>query len=115
MKSLQGHFVGFPIIPGALITEGFGQAGTILIRYNLEDHLTKDILVCRIEDARFLSPAFPGDTITYIVRLSTMNHRAARLEGNAMVKGEKISTYRMVMGIVDRSAFRNSLDVKSSS
>ena len=29
---LKGHFVGFPIMPGALTVEGMGQAATLLAR-----------------------------------------------------------------------------------
>ena len=46
---LKGHFAGFPIMPGALIAEGIGQAGTILIRYNLVDHEKKDVLAYNIK------------------------------------------------------------------
>ena len=40
----KGHFKGFPIMPGALIIEGLGQAATLLVRYNIENHESKDIL-----------------------------------------------------------------------
>ena len=33
----KGHFAGFPIMPGALIIEGMGQAATLLLRYNLDN------------------------------------------------------------------------------
>ena len=45
----KGHFAGFPIMPGALIIEGVGQAATLLLRYNLEEHHTKDVLAFRIK------------------------------------------------------------------
>lgn len=99
----RAHFVGFPIMPAALNTEGFGQAGTILIRYNLENHQEKHILIYKIEDGRFLSAIFPGQTILYNVKLSTMDHRAARIEGNTMVGKRKASSYRMVMGIIEKA------------
>ena len=35
---LKGHFKDFPIMPGALIVEGIGQAATMLVRYNIENH-----------------------------------------------------------------------------
>ncbi len=106
MTFLQGHFVDFPIMPAVLISEGFGQSGTILVRYNLEDHLNKEILIYRIEDARFVAPAFPGDTLVHKVRIKTMDHRAARLEGETLVGKKKISSCRIVLTILDRNVFR---------
>ena len=39
----KGHFSGFPIMPGALIVEGLGQAATLLIRYNKNLEFEKDM------------------------------------------------------------------------
>ncbi len=103
---LRSHFVGFPVMPAALISEGFGQTGTILVRYNLEDHLNKEILIYQIEDARFVAAAFPGDTLIYKVRIKTMDHRAARLEGETLVGKKKTSSCRIVLTILDRNVFR---------
>ncbi len=52
---LKGHFVDFPIMPGALIFEGLGQAATLLIRYNIPDHEKKDVLAYKIRSAKFFS------------------------------------------------------------
>ena len=106
MEFLEGHFVGFPVMPATLIAEGFGQAGTILVRYNLDDHEAKEILACRIEDARFHSPAYPGETLTYRARLGTMDGRAARPEGEVSAGGRKVATFRVMVAIVERRAFR---------
>ena len=66
---LKGHFANFPIMPGALIAEGIGQAGTLLIRYNLENHETKDVLAYNIKKAQFKYPTFPGQEMRYEVEL----------------------------------------------
>ena len=36
----KGHFVGFPIMPGALTVEGMGQASTLLARSNILNTLS---------------------------------------------------------------------------
>jgi 3-hydroxymyristoyl/3-hydroxydecanoyl-(acyl carrier protein) dehydratase len=66
---LKGHFVGFPIMPGALIVEGLGQAGTLLVRYNLKDHEEKEILAYEFKKAKFQKPTLPGDTLRYELEL----------------------------------------------
>ena len=102
---LSSHFVNFALMPGVLISEGFAQAGTVLIRYNLTNSQPRDILVCRVEDARFSTPAFPGDTLTYKVHLKTLGSRAARLEGDVDKKNHKIASFSVVLSIVDRKRY----------
>ncbi len=102
---LGGHFVHFPIMPGALMAEGIGQAGSILVRYNLDDPGTKDILICRIEDARFKSHVTPGSTLTYRVQLGNMNRALARLNGEISVGARKVALFKMIVAIVDRETF----------
>ena len=104
---VSSHFTGFPVMPASLMTEGFGQTGTVLIRYNLANHQDREILIYRTEDARYKRPAFPGDTLTYCVHLKTMDKRAARLEGEIQKNGTAIASCRLVMTIQDRDAFRS--------
>lgn len=103
---LRAHFVHFPIMPAALLAEGCAQAGTLLVRYNLPDPGEKEIVGLQIESARFLSPARPGDTLTYRARLANMDSRAARVEGRIRIGERPVAKARMVLGIVDRQAFR---------
>ena len=106
---VRAHFVGLPLMPGALICEGLAQAGTIIVRYNLESPADKDILAFQVESARFPSAARPGDSLRYQVRLLTMSHRAARLEGEAEVDDRVVCKARLVVGIMDREALEAKL------
>ena len=101
---VRSHFVGLPLMPGALICEGVAQAGTIIVRYNLESPADKDILAFQVESARFPSAARPGDSLRYRVRVLTMSSRAARLEGEAEVDDRVVCKARVVVGITDRKA-----------
>src|SRR3989338_2688989 len=66
---LKGHFKNFPIMPGALIVEGLVQAATLLVRYNLDGHESKDVLAYKIRGAKFFRPAFPGHTLRFEAKL----------------------------------------------
>jgi 3-hydroxyacyl-[acyl-carrier-protein] dehydratase len=101
---VRSHFVGLPLMPGALVCEGLAQAGTVLVRYNLESPAEKDILAFQVESALFPSVARPGDTLRYRVRLLTSSQRAARLEGEAQVDDRVVCKARVVVGITDRKA-----------
>lgn len=106
---VEAHFVGLPIMPGVLVGEGLAQAGTLVVRYNLEDHRAYDILAYQIESARFPSPAQPGDEVRYEIRLLRMRRGAARLEGEARVGTREVCRVRLVLAIVDRRHLQSEL------
>ena len=81
----KGHFAGFPIMPGALIIEGMGQAATLLLRYNLDNHWEKEVLAYKIKEAKFSAPSFPGDQLKYEVTMLGKDERGALMSGKAIV------------------------------
>lgn len=107
---LDAHFAGLPIMPGALMSEAFAQAGAILVRYHLDHPETKDIVGHHVESARFLSPALPGDLLTFRVRLQTRSRHAARLEGGAWVGERQVGKMRVVVAILEREALRKQIE-----
>ena len=103
---LRAHFRGLPVMPGTLIGEGMAQAGTVLVRYHLEDPEDKHVLALEVERMRFLEPALPGETLQFHVQLVTMSRRAARLRGSARVAQRLVGEGRVVVGIVEREVLR---------
>lgn len=104
----NGHFSGFPIMPGALIVEGIGQAGTLLIRYNLDDHYSKDVLAYKIKEVKFKEPVFPGETLVYEVSMLGMDERGAMLNAKATTtEGRDIAVASLMLAVVDRKEFRS--------
>ncbi len=112
---LDAHFVGAPIMPGVLMGEGMAQAGTLIIRYNLDDHQKFDVLAFHIESARFTGPARPGDRLDYRVRLIRLRRRLARLEGEVQNRGRKIVAVRVELAIVERESLLKQLSTASES
>ena len=102
----KGHFAGFPIMPGALIVEGMGQAATLLVRYNLEKHWEKDVLAYKIKEAKFSAPSFPGDTLRYEMTLLGQDDRGGLLSGKAIVNDKVVAEAQMMVAVVDRKEFR---------
>mgnify|MGYP001207193223 CR=1 FL=1 len=103
----KGHFAGFPIMPGALIVEGMGQAGTLLSRYNIENHSEKEVLAYKIKEAKFSAPAFPGDQLKYEVTLMGQDERGAMLQAKAIVNDKVIAECMLMLAVVDRKQFRS--------
>ena len=103
----KGHFAGFPIMPGALIVEGMGQAGTLLLRYNLENHWEKEVLAYKIKEAKFSAPTFPGDQLRYEVTLLGKDERGGLLSTKAFVGDNVVAEATMMLAVVDRRDFRS--------
>ena len=104
---VDGHFKGFPIMPGALIVEGLGQAATLLVRYNIENQESKEILAYKIRSAKFYRPTFPGHTLRFEAKLIFMFKKIAFVNGIVFRNEKIVSKVKMVMAIVDRESFRN--------
>ena len=102
----KGHFVGFPIMPGALTVEGMGQAATLLARSNVPNHNEKDFLAYRLKDVKFTSPIFPNDQVRFEVSLIAQDERGAILQGKAFVKENLVAEAYLMLAIVNKSDFR---------
>ncbi|MCK5282657.1 MAG: 3-hydroxyacyl-ACP dehydratase FabZ [Nanoarchaeota archaeon] len=103
----KGHFAGFPIMPGALIIEGMGQAATLMIRYNIENHLEKEVLAYKIKEAKFTLPTFPGDQLKYEVVLLGQDERGGLVSAKAFVDDKVVAEAQMMLAVVDRKEFRS--------
>ena len=106
MKFSKGHFVGFPIMPGALTVEGMGQAATLLARSNIPNHHEKDVLAYRLKEVKFNSPILPGDEARFELDLIAQDERGAILKGKAFVKGVCAAEALIMLAIVNRTEFR---------
>ena len=102
----RGHFKDFPIMPGALIIEGLGQAATMLVRYNISNHEEKEILAYRITNAKFFRPAFPGQILRFEAKLLFIFRKIAFIMGKVFRKDKLISKVNLILAIVDRKQFR---------
>ncbi len=102
----KGHFVDFPIMPGALTVEGLGQAATLLVRSNIANHIGKDILAYKLKEVKFMAPVLPPAEIRYEVELIAQDERGAIVKGNAFVKDELIAEAFIMLAIVNKEEFR---------
>jgi 3-hydroxyacyl-[acyl-carrier-protein] dehydratase len=86
----QGHFPGYPIMPGVLVVEAMAQAGGIIMMHELPDRAEKLVVFTGIERAKFRRPITPGDQLRIEVEVLSFRPRAGRIEGKAYV-GEKLA------------------------
>jgi 3-hydroxyacyl-[acyl-carrier-protein] dehydratase len=99
----QGHFPGYPIMPGVLVVEAMAQAGGIIIMYELPDREKKLVVFTGIERAKFRRPVTPGDQLRIEVEVLSFRPRAGRIEGKAYVDGKLACEATLTCRVVPRT------------
>lgn len=85
----QGHFPGYPVMPGVLIVEAMAQTGAIMMSKSLNiDIAGKVIYFMSIDGVRFRSPVRPGDVLRMHVEVTRARGDIFKFKGKAMVNGK---------------------------
>ena len=102
----QGHFPGYPIMPGVLVVEAMAQAGGIIMMAEMEDRHEKLVVFTGIERAKFRRPVTPGDQLRIEVDVLSFRSRAGRIHGRAMVDGKLACEATLTCAVVTRERER---------
>ena len=88
----QGHFPGYPVMPGVLVLEALVQLSTLLAA---SSGLAPPTTIRTLDSIRFKRQVVPGDRLT----LETVMQADGRFDVRASVDGELATEGTIVLGV----------------
>jgi 3-hydroxyacyl-[acyl-carrier-protein] dehydratase len=110
----EGHFPGYPIMPGVLVVEAMAQAGGVLVGLDMPNPGDKLMLFTGVDGAKFRKEIRPGDQLRIEVTILRLRSIAVRLEGKAFVDGKLACEATLSCGIVSRKQASPNPSVESA-
>lgn len=97
------HFVGFPVMPGALLIESLAQAGTALLEVSAK--YKKKALLVIVERAKFRFLVYPGDQLSILMTMVSFDNHYAQMDGTVHVAGRLVMNARLAFALKDAQQF----------
>lgn len=94
------HFPRRPVMPGVLILEGMAQLSGLLLEVSLKSRFGKEAkaVLTVVERTKFRQMVYPGDTLSYHTRISSLNELGGKVSVEAHRGEQLIATSGMVFG-----------------
>ncbi len=101
---VQGHFPGYPVMPGVFIVEAFGQAAAALTSAGIDksEYENKLVFLMTVEKARFRNPVIPDCKLKLNIEAIRSHGRVWKYKGEAFIDEKKMADAQWSATIVDR-------------
>lgn len=97
---LQGHFPGFPVVPGVILCEIMAQSCSLLVGDFLKGKIP---FYAGIDKARFKSSVYPGDLIEITAKIVNRRSMVFFIEAVAKVKEKICVQANLSFALVDNA------------
>ena len=94
----QGHFPGYPVMPGVLIMEALAQVGAVAI-LSMEENRGKIGLFAGIDGARFRQQVKPGDVLRLEIEMTKIRGSIGKAKGKASVDGKTVAEAELTFAL----------------
>lgn len=97
----QGHFPGYPVMPGVLIIEALAQVGAVAL-LSMSEYKGKLGLFAGIDKVRFRKQVVPGDTLKLVTELVSIKRTIGKANAIAYVGDEIAVEGELMFAVVDK-------------
>lgn len=96
----QGHFPGFPIFPGVLLTEATAQSGALLVSLTRGLSDGQFLGLAQVDSARFRDPVYPTETICVDVEIEKERRTLYKFRAQATRDEQPVAEVRFTAALM---------------
>lgn len=97
----NGHFPGFPVMPGVLIVEALAQVGAVAMLMK-EENKGRLAFFAGIDNCRFKRQVVPGDQLRLEVEMTRVRGTFGKGKAVATVEGELVCEVEIMFGLGEK-------------
>ncbi len=106
----QGHFPGYPLMPGVYMIEALAQLGGTII-LGPDDFLRRTAVLAGIDKAKFRRPVVPGDRLDMETTLLRQRSNIGWVAAEAKVEGKVVCSAQLMFSASEVGRFVNDASI----